>query len=111
MTMNKINKKVYSLKAFNNLYGVSSKKLQNLSVTFGLNLMNKDFKLKKKNNLAIIKNFNINDYDKNFKLQIKKNIKYLNDIRTNRGIRHHLKLPARGQRTKTNAKTKKSFKF
>lgn len=107
MTINK----TYSLKTFSNLYGISVKKVQNLSVNFGLNPSNKHFKLKKKNISAIFKKFNLADYDKNLKVQIKKNIKYLNDIRATRGIRHNLKLPSRGQRTKTNAKTKKRFNF
>lgn len=103
--------KIYSLKTFSNLYGISVKKVQNLSVSLGLNPTNKHFKFKKKKNSVVLKKFNPDDYDKNLKLQIKKNITYLNDIRTTRGIRHGLKLPSRGQRTKTNAKTKKTFKF
>ncbi|MBU1104928.1 30S ribosomal protein S13 [Candidatus Parcubacteria bacterium] len=35
------------------------------------------------------------------------NIKRLTDIKCYRGIRHFKKLPARGQRTKTNARTKR----
>lgn len=105
------NKKVYSLKSFSNIYGINSKKVQNLCQKFGLNPSNKDIKLKKKNNTVIVKNFKVEEYDKNLKLQIRKNIKFLNQIRTYRGIRHHLKLPVRGQRTKTNAKTKKRFKI
>ncbi|KAL3932747.1 MAG: hypothetical protein SGPRY_000576 [Prymnesium sp.] len=35
------------------------------------------------------------------------NIQRLIDIRSYRGIRHELRLPSRGQRTKTNAKTRK----
>jgi small subunit ribosomal protein S13 len=107
MTINKTS----SLKIFSNLYGINVKKVQNLSVKLGLNPLNKHFKFKKKNISVVLKNFNSNDYDKNLKLQIKKNIKYLNHIRTTRGIRHILKLPSRGQRTKTNAKTKKRFNF
>ena len=93
------------------MYGINVKKVQNLSVKLGLNPSNKHFKLKKKNISVIFKKFNLADYDKNLKVQIKKNIKYLNDIRATRGIRHNLKLPSRGQRTKTNAKTKKRFNF
>lgn len=39
--------------------------------------------------------------------QIAMNIKRLRDIRCYRGIRHGLKLPVRGQRTHTNARTRK----
>ena len=35
------------------------------------------------------------------------NIKRLMDLGTNRGIRHRRGLPLRGQRTKTNARTRK----
>ena len=111
MSINNINKKVYSLKNFSNIYGINSKKVKGLCQKFGLNPSNKDLKLKKNHNASIVKSFKITEYDKNLKLQIRKNIKFLNQIRTYRGIRHNLKLPTRGQRTKTNAKTKKRFKI
>ena len=42
--------------------------------------------------------------------EISVNIKRLMDLGTNRGIRHRRKLPTRGQRTKTNARTRKGPK-
>ncbi|NLX64097.1 MAG: 30S ribosomal protein S13 [Clostridiaceae bacterium] len=39
--------------------------------------------------------------------EIALNIKRLTDIRCYRGIRHRMGLPVRGQRTKTNARTRK----
>lgn len=39
--------------------------------------------------------------------EVYQNIKRLRDIRSYRGIRHKLGLPVRGQRTRTNAKTRK----
>jgi small subunit ribosomal protein S13 len=111
MSVNNSNKKIYFLKNFSNVYGVNSKKVKYLCQKFGLNPSNKDLKLKKKNNGFIVKNFKVDEYDKTLRLQIRKNIKFLNQIRTYRGIRHNLKLPSRGQRTKTNAKTKKRFKI
>lgn len=111
MSANSSNKKVYFLKSFSSIYGVNSKKVKSLCQNFGLNPSNKDIKLKKINNGFIVKNFKVDDYDKNLKLQIRKNIKFLNQIRTYRGIRHNSKLPSRGQRTKTNAKTKKRFRI
>lgn len=39
--------------------------------------------------------------------EVQLNIKRLQDISSYRGIRHRLGLPARGQRTKTNARTRK----
>lgn len=42
--------------------------------------------------------------------QVRLNIKRLQDIRAYRGIRHEKGLPVRGQRTKTNARTRKGKK-
>ncbi len=41
----------------------------------------------------------------NLKREIASNIKRLKDIKTYRGVRHMRRLPARGQRTKTNSRT------
>lgn len=43
----------------------------------------------------------------NLRLEINQNIKRLKEISTYRGTRHIKRLPARGQRTKTNARTKR----
>ncbi len=58
--------------------------------------------------------FKIREYiDKNFQVEgdkrreVSMNIKQLQDMRCYRGIRHTKKLPVRGQRTKTNARTRK----
>jgi len=39
------------------------------------------------------------------KREVSQNIKRLKDIRAYRGVRHERRLPARGQRTKTNSRT------
>ena len=58
--------------------------------------------------------FKIREYiDKNFSVEgdkrreVSMNIKQLQDMRCYRGIRHTKRLPVRGQRTKTNARTRK----
>jgi len=38
------------------------------------------------------------------------NVKRLRDIRSYRGIRHQMRLPSRGQRTKTNSRTRRGNK-
>lgn len=54
--------------------------------------------------------------DKNLKVEaelsreVSGNIKRLKDIKAYRGLRHIAKLPLRGQRTKTNARTKRGKK-
>jgi small subunit ribosomal protein S13 len=51
--------------------------------------------------------------EQNFKVEgdvrreITMNIKRLQDLKTYRGLRHRNRLPVRGQRTKTNARTRK----
>ena len=42
--------------------------------------------------------------------EISTNIKRLMDLKSYRGVRHRRKLPTRGQRTKTNARTRKGAK-
>jgi small subunit ribosomal protein S13 len=42
--------------------------------------------------------------------QVQQNINRLRDIKCYRGIRHRLGLPVRGQRTRTNARTRKGPK-
>ncbi len=44
------------------------------------------------------------------KREVSSNIKRLKDIKSYRGVRHTRRLPARGQRTKTNARTLKGVK-
>jgi len=47
---------------------------------------------------------------KELKRYIKENINFLKSNKNFRGIRHLMNLPTRGQRTHTNAKTKKAIK-
>jgi len=53
-----------------------------------------------------------NDYkiEGSLKAEINMNIKRLMDISSTRGYRHHRGLPVHGQRTKTNARTRKGRK-
>lgn len=54
--------------------------------------------------IIIEKNFTV---EGELRMQITQNIKRLKEIGTYRGTRHAKRLPARGQRTKTNARTKR----
>ena len=57
------------------------------------------------------------EIDKNYQVEgdltrlVQQNIKRLRDINTYRGLRHKAGLPAHGQRTKTNARTKRGKKI
>ena len=55
----------------------------------------------------ILSNFEI---EGNLRTRIRMNIKRLKDIKCYRGNRHKINLPVRGQRTKTNARTRKRNK-
>lgn len=48
--------------------------------------------------------------ESDLKREISQNIKRLQDIGSYRGFRHRRKLPVRGQRTKTNSRTKRGKK-
>lgn len=54
-----------------------------------------------------------NDYTVEGELQriVTSNIKRLKDINAYRGLRHHSNLPSRGQRTRTNARTRRGKKI
>ena len=47
------------------------------------------------------------DLEGDLRREVSMNIKRLMDLGTNRGIRHRRGLPVRGQRTSTNARTRK----
>ncbi len=92
-----------------NIYGIGisrSKLICNLSnVSYFIkvkDLSDKDLKLIRNN----VSNFKL---EGDLRRDVKLNIKRLVDISCYRGIRHKKKLPVRGQRTKTNAKTCKKF--
>ncbi len=64
------------------------------------------------NEISKIQEVISNDYTVEGELQriVSGNIKRLKDIKSYRGIRHTLNLPTKGQRTKTNARTRRGKK-
>ena len=63
-------------------------------------------------NIKTISNIITNDYkvEGDLRTEVQTNIKRLMDIGCYRGLRHRKGLPLRGQRTKTNARTRKGKK-
>jgi small subunit ribosomal protein S13 len=57
----------------------------------------------------VLKDFNF-VLDADLRREISQNVKRLQDIGSYRGFRHRRRLPLRGQRTKTNARTRKGRK-
>lgn len=91
--------------ALTTLYGVGRSRsqfiLKKAGVDFGTRA--KDINVEQENIIRkIIEGFKI---EGDLKREIASNIKRLKDIKTYRGSRHAKRLPARGQRTKTNSRT------
>jgi small subunit ribosomal protein S13 len=111
--MNKLstNKKSFLKNLIENNYGIGIKTGTTFFKKLGLNnrINPKTFKRKQIN--EINKN-SLNTFSGKKLKENKKNIiLFLSKNKTYKGIRHKLKYPARGQRTHTNAKTKKKFKY
>ena len=94
--------------AMTSIYGIGNKNAQKICKEFGIadKALFKDLGPDKINRIV---NFIEENYPHGrlFKESKIKSIKNLAEIRTVRGIRHRNKLPVRGQRTHTNARTKK----
>lgn len=105
-----LNNNLYPLEIFSLQYGISLKKMYLYCQLKGANPTNYRFKLKRKHNIFVRKQFNL-EYYLYFKTFINKRLKFFWSIRLYRGVRHMLKLPARGQRTHTNRNTKRKFNF
>lgn len=87
------------------LYGIGRSRAQHIldraKVEYGTKA--KDLTVEQENEIRkIIETFRI---EGDLKREIASNIKRLKDIKAYRGTRHAKRLPARGQRTKTNSRT------
>jgi len=92
------------------LYGIGRPRahqiLEKAKVEFGKK--SKDLSPEEENTIrSIVEGFKI---EADLKREVSGNIKRLKDIKSYRGSRHTKRLPARGQRTKTNARTLKGAK-
>lgn len=103
-------KKINYILNFSLTYGVGNIRLLNFVKNLGVNNRFFNIKTKKKLNIKIEKFFRRFRYTFHLRNKIKKNFNFLWTIRNYKGFRHKFNLPARGQRTKTNAKTKKKNK-
>lgn len=78
---------------------------------FGINIKNCKTKLNNKYEKYLQKFFQKKIYGKKLKQKIKNNLDFIIKNKTYKGMRHKNKYPARGQRTHTNARTKKKIKL
>ena len=106
-----INKHVTLLNDFSETYGIGYTRVKIVSMKLGFNPLLKPIVLKNRDIQVVKKKFKNILCSKNLREYIKKKLMFLWYIKLYRGIRNMLRLPCRGQRTHTNAKTKKKFKF
>ena len=99
------------LSNFKKSLGINSFVISKTIKVLGLNNRNSAILLKHKVHIPFLEKFKTNLLvDKSLIYQTLNDIKFLKDNKTFRGIRHSCNLPTRGQRTHTNAKTKKRLK-
>jgi small subunit ribosomal protein S13 len=94
-----------------NTYGIGEKTAKIFYKKIGLNNRNNFFFLKKKQNNLLDRLTKSKIVEKKLKIEIKNIILFQQKIKTYRGIRNKLRYPCRGQRTHTNANTKKRIKI
>ena len=92
------------------IYGIGPKRSEKILEATGIspdlrtdNLTDEDIKLLREQ----LAKYNI---EGDLRREVTMNIKRLQEINSYRGLRHKRKLPVRGQRTKTNARTKRGKK-
>lgn len=89
------------------LYGIGRSRAQHILDEAGVDwgVQAKDLTAAQENSIKkIIETFKI---EGDLKREVSANVKRLKDIKAYRGIRHSRGLPARGQRTKTNSRTRR----
>ncbi len=92
------------------VYGVGHSRAQSILKELGIDARKKATELTTEEENAIrdkVESFTI---EGELRRSVSANIKRLKDIQSYRGSRHAKRLPARGQRTKTNARTLKGVK-
>ena len=93
--------------ALTSLYGIGRSRAHTILTEAGVDFgkTTKDISTDEENKIrAIVESLKL---EAELKREIGGNIKRLKDIKSYRGSRHTKRLPARGQRTKTNARTRR----
>lgn len=93
-----------------NVYGIGSSKAASILEELKIEPTTKPTDLTTEQENAIRTQIEGETIEGELKRHISANIKRLKDIQSYRGSRHSKRLPARGQRTKTNARTLKGVK-
>ncbi len=91
--------------ALTTVYGIGLSRAGKVLATARVDVTKKTSELSEKEEQAIRKALEGYILEGDLKREVSGNIKRLKDITAYRGMRHSRKLPARGQRTKTNSRT------
>lgn len=97
------------LKVLTKVFGLGNNLAKDYFNKIGVNLKNNPKMLQKKKNRELDVILSKNLTDKKLKTELKEIDLFSKKIKNYKGIRNKLKYPARGQRTHTNAKTKKKL--
>ena len=89
------------------IFGIGRKTAQNICKALKIDFTRKISDLSEEEIEAIRNAVSEHVVEGDLRRNISTNIKRLMDLGCNRGIRHRRNLPVRGQRTKTNARTRK----
>ncbi len=89
------------------IYGVGRSKAKEILDKIGIEYGKRVTELTEDEENKIRELVTANPIEGDLKREVASNIKRLIDIRCHRGIRHERRLPVRGQRTKTNSRTKR----
>ncbi len=94
--------------ALTSIYGIGRKRAQNILDSVGVGYSKKATELTQDQENKIRKLIvETEKVEGDLKREVSGNIKRLKDIKAYRGVRHLINLPVRGQRTKTNARSRK----
>lgn len=104
-----IPKKKNILYSLTKIYGIGIKLSKKICIKLNLNINKKTYLLNNEE-IILIKEFIKNLIIENdLRIFIKENLKRIINLNSYKSSRHLKKLPCRGQRTKTNAKTRKKM--
>ena len=87
------------------IYGVGRSRAQATLASLGIDIGKRPRELSAKEEQALRETIEKNAVEGELRREISGNIRRLRDIKSYRGTRHTKRLPARGQRTKTNSRT------
>lgn len=104
-------KQLNIFKNFYSIYGLGKKTITNIYSFVGINTKTYPKTVKKTQQKKILRKLNKKVLGKPLKKYVLDRIKFYFEIRSWKGIRHHKNYPIRGQRSHTNAKTKKKLKL